>query len=416
MMNLYQEWTLDQDRLLWEHRKEPLPAIASLLGRGLRGVESRLAKLSDVESAAYQRLFCNNETFNEEVSNKLVPAGEILRRIQWDYNLDEQDFGVVHYDRVDDTLVETPMDTPNKSVAGREEKFVFAIPEHRIMMIKYKEQVVWDREKRVDRVFGSMNGNGETINEVMEGYDEWKHQRDAEIEWNLQRQREISTRIQQILGLERYALLKDLSSNLLHENDDAASIEEKDVATYVQSCLQLFREVRNDPNSSIEPSWIPMTDIDALDTFSELAALLPNDSLRSAILIEIDSRFPKQQQSLSLKKYVLPEVREEDLTETFVRGSGAGGQKINKTSNRVVLIHNPTQVKVECQDTRSLQQNRKIARKRLRLKVDEHLNGKQSKEGLLAEKRVTKKSRAKARNRARQRKKATSVSDGDEDM
>ena len=307
------------------------------------------------------------------------------------------------------------MDTPNTSVAGKEEKFVFAIPEHRIMKIKFKEKVVWDREERLDRVFGSMNGNGETIDNVMAGYDEWKRQRDAEIEWNRQRQREVSSRIQQILGLERYSQLKDLSSNLLQENEDAASISKEEVADYVRACLQLFRDVRNDPNSSVEPSWIPMTDTDALDTFSELSALLPNEKLRSAILIEIDSHFPKQQQSPSLKKYVLPDLREEDLTETFVRGSGAGGQKINKTSNRVVLIHNPTKVRVECQETRSLQQNRKIARKRLRLKVDEHLNGKMSKESLLAEKRISKKTRAKARNRARQRKKkagATSVSDG----
>jgi protein subunit release factor B len=34
-----------------------------------------------------------------------------------------------------------------------------------------------------------------------------------------------------------------------------------------------------------------------------------------------------------------PELSEDDLTETFVRGSGPGGQKVNKTSNRVVLVH-----------------------------------------------------------------------------
>ena len=407
MIHIYQEWTLDQDLLLWEKRKEPLPVLASILGRGLRGVESRLAKLSDAESSAYQRLFCGAETSHQEESKKLIPAGEILRRIQWDHNLDEKDFRVVHYDRVDDAMVESHMDTPNTSIPGDQGKLVFAIPEHRIMKIKYKEQVVWDRERRVDRVYGSMNGNGKTIDQVMKEYDEWKQQRDAEIEWNHQKQREVSSRINQILGLERYALLKDLSSNLVHKNEDAASIEQKDVEAYVQTCLQLFREVRNNPNSSLEPSSIPMTDDDALDTFSELAALLTNDTLRSAILTEIDSYFPKQ--NVSQKNYVLPELREEDLTESFVRGSGAGGQKINKTSNKVVLIHNPTQIKVECQETRSLQQNRKIARKRLRLKLDEHLNGRHSKERRLAEKRVAKKTRSKARSRARQRKKKAEI-------
>lgn len=69
-----------------------------------------------------------------------------------------------------------------------------------------------------------------------------------------------------------------------------------------------------------------------------------------------------------------------------------------------------TQVRVECQETRSLQQNRKIARKRLRLKVDEYLNGNQSKESRLAEKKISKKRKKKQRSK----KKATSVFGVDE--
>ena len=41
-------------------------------------------------------------------------------------------------------------------------------------------------------------------------------------------------------------------------------------------------------------------------------------------------------------------IREEDLEETFVRGTGAGGQKINKTSSTVVLVHVPTGLEVRC--------------------------------------------------------------------
>ena len=111
----------------------------------------------------------------------------------------------------------------------------------------------------------------------------------------------------------------------------------------------------------------------------------------------------------------LPKLREEELSESFVRGSGPGGQKINKTSNRVILVHEPTQIRVECQDTRSLIRNRKIARKRLRLKLDEHLNGNQSRASLEAKKASTKKSKAKARNRARQRRKKESKGSHDEE-
>ena len=50
-------------------------------------------------------------------------------------------------------------------------------------------------------------------------------------------------------------------------------------------------------------------------------------------------------------------------------GSGPGGQSINKTNNNVQLLHKPSGIQVKCQETRSLQQNRKIARKILLEKV-----------------------------------------------
>lgn len=50
-----------------------------------------------------------------------------------------------------------------------------------------------------------------------------------------------------------------------------------------------------------------------------------------------------------------------DVTETFTRGSGAGGQKINKTSSTVVLRHGPTGVEVRCQAERSQAANREKA-------------------------------------------------------
>ena len=58
-------------------------------------------------------------------------------------------------------------------------------------------------------------------------------------------------------------------------------------------------------------------------------------------------------------------IREEDLAETFIRGTGAGGQKINKTSSTVVLRHVPTGIEVRCQKERSQSQNRILAREEL---------------------------------------------------
>lgn len=72
---------------------------------------------------------------------------------------------------------------------------------------------------------------------------------------------------------------------------------------------------------------------------------------------------------------------EEDLQEKFVKGQGSGGQKINKASNRVVLVHIPTGLKVECQDARDLSTNRKWARGMLNDKLDLFYNGTESKLG-----------------------------------
>ncbi|XP_076167833.1 mitochondrial translation release factor in rescue isoform X2 [Ptiloglossa arizonensis] len=84
------------------------------------------------------------------------------------------------------------------------------------------------------------------------------------------------------------------------------------------------------------------------------------------------------------KMYILydyskvPKLNENDLEEQYVRGSGPGGQATNKTSNAVVLKHTPTGLVVKCHETRSLLQNRKIAREGMLIKLDNLVNGEDS--------------------------------------
>jgi protein subunit release factor B len=54
-------------------------------------------------------------------------------------------------------------------------------------------------------------------------------------------------------------------------------------------------------------------------------------------------------------------VLRSDVTERFVRGSGPGGQKINKTSSTVHLRHAPTGIDVRVQRERSQAANRELA-------------------------------------------------------
>lgn len=71
--------------------------------------------------------------------------------------------------------------------------------------------------------------------------------------------------------------------------------------------------------------------------------------------------FPEIIEAPLRAKFVSLGVRPEEIDERFVRGAGAGGQKINKTSSTVWLRHRPTGVEVRCQRERSQTTNRLLA-------------------------------------------------------
>ncbi|MGB6219789.1 peptide chain release factor family protein [Haloferula sp.] len=72
-------------------------------------------------------------------------------------------------------------------------------------------------------------------------------------------------------------------------------------------------------------------------------------------------------------------ILEADLIEKFILGSGAGGQKINKTHSCVYLKHEPSGIEVKNQSSRSREMNRYQARRDLCDAFDEIRLGKASK-------------------------------------
>ncbi len=64
-------------------------------------------------------------------------------------------------------------------------------------------------------------------------------------------------------------------------------------------------------------------------------------------------------------------LRDSDLTITTKKSSGPGGQQVNKTESCVRITHKPTGIFVEVQSERSQHMNRKLAKIKLIMQLDD---------------------------------------------
>ncbi len=106
----------------------------------------------------------------------------------------------------------------------------------------------------------------------------------------------------------------------------------------------------------------------------------------------------KKQEELE-KRMASLGIREQDIEEKYIRSSGPGGQKVNKTSSCVFLMHIPTGIEIKMQKERSQGLNRYYARKRLCELLEEEKLGKKSPAALKAEKIRKQKQRRKRRSK-----------------
>lgn len=107
---------------------------------------------------------------------------------------------------------------------------------------------------------------------------------------------------------------------------------------------------------------------------------------------------PEKEKTLEARMELLG-VSENDFRENFVRSSGPGGQKINKSSSCVHLVHLPTGLSVKCQRERSQAMNRFLARRLLLDRIERLQRGMVS-----AEKQRIEKIRRQKRRRSKRAK------------
>lgn len=93
-------------------------------------------------------------------------------------------------------------------------------------------------------------------------------------------------------------------------------------------------------------------------------------------------------------------IQEKDIEEKFIRSSGKGGQKVNKTSTCVYLKHLPTGIEVKCMKDRSQSINRFLARRELAERIAA-LSGQVTGRGLAQERIRKQKARKRKRTKSK---------------
>lgn len=142
-----------------------------------------------------------------------------------------------------------------------------------------------------------------------------------------------------------------------------------------------------------------------LSPFTRLCLCRAQTTTSSAVLHHAVSARFLSTTAPALSKSLPPRtpLLDSDLIENFLKGSGPGGQKINKTSSAVQLKHIPTGIVVKYQDTRSREINRKMARRILQDRIEEMELGEDARTRVQAREKSAKKARSTKKTRRKYR-------------
>ena len=84
-------------------------------------------------------------------------AADVISRVRWDPDLPTEKFTIGYLDRFVG-IIEKPFSAFSWEDLATVAPNVLAVPEHRIQYFKYLDEIVWDKAKQFDNVFGSRGG------------------------------------------------------------------------------------------------------------------------------------------------------------------------------------------------------------------------------------------------------------------
>lgn len=109
------------------------------------------------------------EEVMDEKKASMKTADDVIKRIQWDADLPQDEFVVGYIDRFLGIQEKYFTSFSWEDIASVDYS-VLAVPKHRIEYFKYKDVKVWDKPRRIDNVFGS-TGSKTTIYDVIAKYE-----------------------------------------------------------------------------------------------------------------------------------------------------------------------------------------------------------------------------------------------------
>jgi len=119
---------------------------------------------SEIKMSCRDDIYFQANLKNVRVRMRMRTAADVIHRVHWDPAVDSSDFSVVYLDRFTG-LVSMPL--AEFAAAGCEDsgRDVW-IPQHRIRQIYYRQSVVWDKEAKLDYVFGSTGYKGSIVDYI----------------------------------------------------------------------------------------------------------------------------------------------------------------------------------------------------------------------------------------------------------